>query len=335
VERLNCSQACISELMVCYCYTTTPIIDWKITNTHTGSELASAQFSIGLNGTLTRGGYLFTYNETINNSNVSFVLNKSLDINITCRNGGDGMNNVANTIVTDPGPPQQPKNLTIQLNDDRKIVFFWKDDFKCQVNYTIHLFANNMIYWTNERQLTVSPRELPHTNIFAFNVTGVDKLGRYGMTSESSGLFTIGPVSITIDVISSNATNCTNNCFRCYANVTVVIKENPNHLVEYLDNETFYILTSNITDEESINLTDKIWTTNKAIANETYMIIVLAVNSFGEGIPTNTTITINESQCQEDNNNGLSGGEIAAIIIVGVIVGLAVIIPVVIFIYLT
>ena len=102
VENFYCTDACIGMSVYCYCDTTTTNLDWNITFPN-GSEIVSEQFNMISSNHRDTEGFHFVYNNT--NSNLTFLLNNSLNIIIKCRNGGEyGSNESIRSIaISDPG----------------------------------------------------------------------------------------------------------------------------------------------------------------------------------------------------------------------------------------
>ena len=102
VENFYCTDACIGMSVYCYCDTTTPHLDWNITFPN-GSEIVFEQFNMISSNHRDTKGFHFVYNNT--NSNLTFVLNTSLNIIIECRNGGEHVSNrsIRSIAISDRG----------------------------------------------------------------------------------------------------------------------------------------------------------------------------------------------------------------------------------------
>ena len=107
VETFNycngaCNGTCVGNLVQCYCKTSTPALTWDIT-TFNGTSIQQLDFIRSNNYVIKRGqGFQATYDYMLNSSNLTFTVNETADLYITCINGGVQSSNKSCT-VRDPG----------------------------------------------------------------------------------------------------------------------------------------------------------------------------------------------------------------------------------------
>ena len=102
VEKFDCTDGCVGELVHCYCNTSTSNIDWTITLLN-GTSLVYQQFNLINSQPHNESGFYFTYNSVTYSSNVTFLLNESLAVVVECDNGGENSSSSESRIIHDRG----------------------------------------------------------------------------------------------------------------------------------------------------------------------------------------------------------------------------------------
>ena len=107
VETFNycngaCNGTCVGNLVQCYCKTTTPALTWDIT-TFNGTSIQEFEFIRSNNEVIKRRqGFQAIYDNVLYSSNLTFTVNETADLHITCINGGVQSSSKSCT-VRDPG----------------------------------------------------------------------------------------------------------------------------------------------------------------------------------------------------------------------------------------
>ncbi|XP_019855747.1 PREDICTED: uncharacterized protein LOC109584430 [Amphimedon queenslandica] len=313
--------------------TSTGVIDWNISYVALGScdqNLINVKSEIFNAATTDNAieyyGYNFTHNADNNSSSLTFYLNTSESVSVTCRNGdkGDG----ATLVIPDAGYVKALINLTTDFNASG-VTLHWEDiGNNCDSTvYNVAIYDNTstsvLIHNTSDTTLHINSSDLLK------NVTYTYTVKRCQHCSISKP-FTLAPIEVmSVTIATTNTSDpCKNDS--CCVNVTLnIILESSDMCLKHPSQNYSISYNSNTEDKPvTFKINETKWT-GSLKHNETYCFIVTPMNDFITGEPINNDTMITEYQCKSpgNGNNGSNGGGggwgigCILIIIFGIIIG--------------
>ncbi|XP_019862470.1 PREDICTED: hybrid signal transduction histidine kinase A-like, partial [Amphimedon queenslandica] len=348
VTEFQCTNGSVyaGDIVECNCTTSTVAIDWNISYIALGScdqnliHVKSEPFNAATTDNTTEYyGYNFTYNADNNSSSLIFYLNASESISVTCRNGdkGDG----ATLVIPDAGYVKALINLTTDFNASG-ITLHWEDignncdstEYQVTVISCSCTSTSVLTYSTNDTALHINSSDLLENVTYTYTVRGWNE-----QQSNNSKPFTLGNDTITSQCeppqnnnglgtpsfnVTITANSTTNNCNdSCCTNITIFIQLVLNTSDPQYANLSYNISYDSITiNEESMITNEGEWNKNIQLPhNEMHY-------SDSEQAKNQCKMTISESNsassCPMEDCEKLSGGCIAAISVLGVLLLMAI-----------